>query len=113
MPQWTSKRASKCVRNSDGTFRKWIGGKTKSQLHKQENNYQGIAIHIGKEFKRQHGRPAKVGEMVRFKIKSGAYHKQAFWYIRTENGWRKSVTETRKPTVAEIRKQSMKSRKGR
>ena len=113
MPKWTSQRASKCVRNPDGSFKKWMGGKTKSELKKQENTYQGIAVHIGKEFVKQHGRTAKVGEVVRFKTQSGAYHKQAMWYVRTPNGWRKSPTETRKPTRSQITQICNNSRRGR
>ena len=113
MPKFTEKRKKRLIRNPDGTFRKWMGGKTKAQLKKKENNFHGIAVHIGKEFKKQHRRVARIGECVRFKTKSGAYHQQAFWYIRTKNGWRKSPTGTRKPTNSQIQRINENSRKGR
>lgn len=113
MPKWTEERKRKCVRDSKGRFKEWRGGKTKQQLKKKENTYQGIAIHIGKQFAKQHKRPARVGEIVRFKTKSGAYHEQAYWYIRTKNGWRKSSTGTRRPTKAEIARVCKNSRRGR
>jgi len=64
-PAWTKKRQKAVVRRKDGTFKVWKGGKRKQDLKKKRNNFHGIAIHLGKEFSRQHGRPAKVGEIVR------------------------------------------------
>jgi len=113
MPKFTNKRKAALIRNPDGTFKEWRGGKTKAQLKKKENNFHGIAIHIGKEFKRQRGRTAKVGDIVRFKTKSGAYHKQAYWYIRTKNEWRRSPTMTRKPSKGTINSVNKNSRRGR
>lgn len=112
MPQWTKWRASKAVRRSDGTFKKWLGGLTKGQLKKKENNFHGIQTHIGIEFRRQHGRKAKVGDCVRFKRKDGGYHEQAFWYVRTPHGWRKATHKT-KPSAATIQAIIKRSRKGR
>jgi len=89
MPAWTAKRESRLIRNEDGTFKKWTGGKTKAQLKKKQNNYQGIAVHIGKEFVKQNKRIARIGDCVRFKTKDGSYHEQAFWYVKTKFGWRK------------------------
>lgn len=90
MPRMTAKRKAACVRDSHGRFKVWKGGARLKDLPKQENNFHGIATHIGKEFSRQHGRPAKVGEVVRFKTADGTFHKQAEWYVRTANGWRKT-----------------------
>jgi len=109
--RWTGNRQAACVRDSKGRFKTWIGGRRKSQLKKQQNNFQGIAIHIGKEYKRQRGRPAQVGAIVRKKKSDGSYHRGAFWYVRTPNGWRKFGS--RKPTTSQIRRICTKSRKGR
>jgi len=113
MPRWTKKRQRAVNRRADGTFKPWTGGKSKSQLKKKKNNFQGIAIHIGNEFKKQNKRTAKVGDTVRTKRKDGQYHKGAFWYIKTKNEWRKSPTETRKPTSATIKRVNEASRPGR
>jgi len=77
-PKFTAKRKRALNRRANGTFGPWKGGKTKSQLKKKENTFQGIAIHIGKEFKKQHGRKAKVGEVVRTKRQDGEYHKGSY-----------------------------------
>ncbi len=111
MGQWTAKRKRALVRRADGTFKKWRGGRTKAQLKKKENTFQGIAVHIGKEYKRQHGRIARVGAIVRTKKKDGSYHRGAFWYVRTPKGWRKSGPQ--KPSRARIRAMCKKARKGR
>ena len=108
----TPKRKSRLVRRADGTFKKWKGGRTLSQLKKKQNNFLGIQIHIGKEFVRQRGRKAKVGEVVRTKKKNGTYHKGAFWYIRTKHGWRKTRSTT-KPSAATIKSICKRARKGR
>ena len=111
MATWTKKRDRKCKRRADGTFKKWTGGYKKSDLAKQQNNFHGIAIHIGKEYVRQHGRAAKVGAIVRKKKANGTYHRGAFWYVRTKYGWRKSGPS--KPTRARIRRICRTARKGR
>jgi hypothetical protein len=113
MPAWTRKRAAHLIRGQDGQFKDWLGGREKEDLKKKENNFHGIATHIGKEYERQHGRPASVGQAVRFKTKSGNFHKQAFWYVRTPDGWRKLDADTRPPTAAEINDLINRSRKGR
>jgi len=110
---WNKKRSSKLIRRANGTFKKWIGGYTLSQMKKQENNFQGIAIHIGKEYKRQHGKNAKTGQIVRTKKRDGSYHKGASWYIKTPKGWRKSPTATKKPDRRTINKVIRNARKGR
>ena len=108
-----SKRARAMTRRPDGTFGPWKGGQRKGQLKKKANTFHGIAVHIGKEFKRQHGRPAKVGDIVRFKRSDGTYHKQAEWYVKTKFGWRKSRTGQKRPGAGQIRKILTISRKGR
>ncbi len=111
MGTWTAKRARRLKRRADGTFKTWTGGRTKSELKKKQNNFQGIAIHIGKEYRRQHGRVGKVGAIVRRKKADGSYHRGAFWYVRTKHGWRKSGPS--KPTRARIRRICKTARKGR
>jgi len=101
--KWTKARAKALVRRKDGTFKVWKGGRKKSEMAKQQNNFHGIAVHIGKEYKRQHGKPAKIGSIVRTKKKDGTYHKGAYWYIRTAKGWRKSPTAEQKPSKAVIK----------
>jgi len=108
---WTQKRQRACVRGKDGRFVRWKGGRTKSQLKKKENTFHGIAVHIGREFIRQRGRTARVGETVRTKTKSGSYHKQAMWYVRTPHGWRRTGS-TRRPTVAQIEALCKRARRG-
>ena len=108
------KREKKLIRDpKTGKFKKWMGGKTKRELAKKENTFHGIQTHIGKEFKRQHGRIAKPGEIVRTKTKSGRYHQGAYWYIRTEKGWRRSPTDTKKPGARIIKMVMEQSRTGR
>lgn len=110
---WTPQRARALVRAPSGRFKLWRGGASIATSKIKHNNYQGIATHIGQGFKREHGRPARVGEIHRTRTKSGAYHKQAVWYIRTPKGWRKSPTMTRKPTSAEISAELARARLGR
>lgn len=113
MPKMNKKRRAALNRRPDGTFGPWRGGKTKAQLPKQENNFHGIAIHIGKEFQRQRGRTARVGDAVRTKNEDGSYHGQAYWYIMTKNGWRRSPTMSKKPTQTQIQHVNKNSRRGR
>ena len=87
--EWTKKRQKAVIRRKNGTFKEWKGGRDLKDMKKKENNFQGIKIHIGKEFKRQHGRTAKIGETVRTKNKDGTYNKNAQTYIKTPKGWRK------------------------
>lgn len=111
MTVWTKKRRRACVRDRKGRFKLWRGGRTKAQLKKKKNTFQGIAVHIGKEYVRQHGRPARVGAIVRKKKSDGSFHRGAFWYVKTPNGWRKAGQ--RKPSRAKIRALCRRSRKGR
>ena len=109
---WTKKRKRACVRDSKGRFKRWKGGRTKSQLKKKRNTYQGIAVHIGKEYARQHGRPAKIGAVVRKKRKDGKFHRGADWYVKTRHGWR-DTGSPRRPTPARIRQICRRARTGR
>lgn len=113
MPPMTPKRKKHLNRRKNGTFGPWKGGKKKSQLKKKRNSFQGISIHLGKEFKRQHGRTMKPGDIVRTKKKDGTYHKQAEWYVKTPHGMRKSRTQFKRPTKAQIKNVIKNSRPGR
>jgi len=108
----SKKRRSALNRRPDGTFGPWKGGKTKARLKKKSNPFKGIAIHIGKEFAKQHGRRARVGSIVRFRKSDGSFHRQAEWYVKTKNGWRKTRTRQRKPTRAQLTRILKISRKG-
>lgn len=107
-----SKRARAMNRRADGTFGPWKGGLKKSQLKKKKNTFRGIAVHVGKEFKRQRGKVAKVGDIVRFKKSDGTYHKQAEWYVKTKFGWRKARTGQARPSAKQIITVLKTSRKG-
>ncbi len=112
MRRWTKKRKSRLIRDTKGRFKRWTGGRTKSQLKKKRNTYQGIAVHIGKEYARQHGRAAPIGSAVRKKRKDGKYHRGADWYVRTKHGWRDTGSPMR-PSAARIRQLSRNARPGR
>ncbi len=103
MPPWNRRRAAALNRRADGTFGPWKGGARLADLPKKENTYQGIAVHIGAQFKKQNGRTAKVGELHRTRKADGSFHRQAAWYVLTRHGWRKSPTLTRKPSPAQVR----------
>ena len=95
----------KVTRNSDGSYKRFPG--------REKTTYHAMMIKFGKEFSKQHGHAAKVGDIVRHKNGDGSYNKGSIWQIKTKHGWRRSVTKYRKPTAAEIRKQMKNSRKGR
>lgn len=78
---WTKSRSKKMVRGKDGKIRSWKGGK-KGESH------NGAMTRIGREWKRQHKRKAKVGDVVRDKNKDGSYNKGSPWYVKTLFGWR-------------------------
>ena len=115
MARWSPRRARLVRRRADGTFRAWPGGRRLSDLPRgtREQSQHGIGVHIGQMFRREHGRAARVGDVHRTKTRSGRYHRQAMWYIKTRHGWRRSPTEFRRPTPAEIRRVCAKSRPGR
>jgi hypothetical protein len=108
---WSEKREKYLIRDKHGRFKEWRGGITYTKTH------HGLMTHIGVEFKRQNGRKARVGDVVRKKIKSGAYHKEADWYCRTRYGWREmqtlGYTGKRKPTRKEINVVLKRARPGR
>lgn len=108
----SKKRRVALNRRANGTFGPWKGGKTKAQLKKKKNPFKGIAIHIGKEFVKQHGHKARVGSICRFKKLDGSFHRQAEWYVKTKHGWRKTRTRQRKPTRSQIINILKISRKG-
>ena len=92
---WTPSRKRRLVRDKNGRFKRWTGGKTKGEITKKRLNYRahGIRVHIGKEFAKQYGRSPKVGDTVRTKTASGDYHKGAEWYVYTRFGWRNANTK--------------------
>ena len=105
--KWTKKRARALIRNKDGSFKRWRGGRKKSELKKKENLAHGIKTHIGKEYTRQHKRVAGIGAIVRTKRKDGKYHRGAYWYIKSVKGWRVSPSKERKPSksfIARVKK---------
>lgn len=107
-PTWTRERERRLRRNPDGTFREWTGGEEDNR----DSSFRGLHIHTDADFRRQEGRSSRVGDVVRHKNQDGSYHKQSMWYVKTENGWRRSPTEKRKPTAAEIRRTNERSRRG-
>lgn len=102
---WTPARKKRLIRDKKGRFKLWTGGKTKHEITKKRMNYRahGIRVHIGKEFARQKGRPARIGDTVRTKNINGSYNKAAEWYVNTRYGWRNLNTKTT-PGAARIRK---------
>ena len=96
-------------RRKDGTFGPWKGGITKGKY----TSFHGTMVHIGQEFKKQKGRRARVGDLVRTKNKNGSYNKNAVWYLKTKFGWRRAGTGARKPTRADINKRLKTARPGR
>jgi hypothetical protein len=102
VPRWTKARADRARRRADGTFRIWTGGRTLASLPKKQNNFHGIAVHIGKAFAKANGRPARTGDVFRWKNNDGTYNAHAWWYVKTPHGWRKSPTAARKPTPREV-----------
>lgn len=109
---WTKARQARVVRGSGGRFKEWKGGKSKAEIPKKRQNYHGGATHIGKEFARQHGRPAQVGEIVRKKTEKGDYHDGSYWYVRTKFGWRNTGKQV-KPAPAELKYFLQHAREGR
>ena len=97
---WTRDRARALKRRADGTFKSWKPKAGKKKGHRETGDFHGIKTHIGKEFERQKGRVAKLGDIVRTKKSDGTYHRGAFWYIKTKKGWRRFGLK--KPTRAQI-----------
>jgi hypothetical protein len=109
--KWTQKRAKLLKRDKKGKFKKWKGG---SDSKKTGYTHHGTMVHIGKQFKKQNGRAAKVGDVHRTKRKDGKYHGNAPWYVFTQHGWRKAKDNPnkRKPSKSQIQSILKKSRKG-
>lgn len=82
---------AKARRDKDGKFKPW--GKDDKGKY---GSYAGTKTHIGKEFKKGQGRPAKPGELHRTKTKSGEPHKGATTWIRTQEGWKHLTEKLRK-----------------
>jgi hypothetical protein len=98
MSPFNAYRSSKLRRAKDGRFKLWIGGQGPGDY-----NQAGLKIHIGKEFKRQHGHAASPGDVVRKKILNGQFHKGAEWWIMGREGWQNAGTKQNRPTAAEIK----------
>ncbi len=96
----------KLERAENGTFENFEGGE-------EDYTHHGKVTHIGKEFARQHGKEAEVGDIVRTKTKDGTYHERAPYYIKTRHGWRKSPTGKEKPDEQTIERVNENSREGR
>ncbi len=78
----------------------------------KQSKYQAMMVKIGREFKRQNGKAAEPGDIVRRRKLDGSYDKGAFWYIRTPHGWRSSPSKKRKPTESQIKRVCLESKKG-
>lgn len=109
--RWTKERQRAAIRRPDGSFKEWKGGKDKDDLKVKTREYHGMKVHIGKEFKRQHGRKAKRFDIVRNKNKDGTYHDSTSWYVKTRHGWREAGQE--RPSKEEILEIDRRSRKSR
>jgi len=93
------------TRNKNGTFRNHPG--------KENTTWHATLVKIGKEFKKQKGRKAKPGDIVRKRNKDGSYNKGSPWHIMTKHGWRKSPTGRKKPSPSQIKNTLERSRPGR
>jgi hypothetical protein len=110
--KWTKRRKSACKRDAKGRFQEWIGGRSKREMKTPKNNYHGTAVHVGKEFAAQHGRPARVGDMVRTKTSDGTYHASSYWYVKTPKGWR-NTGYREKPSPSVTTQMKARARGGR
>ena len=79
----------------------------------KQSKHRALMVRVGREFKRQNGRAARVGDIVRKKKLDESYDKGAFWYIRTPNGWRTSPSKKRKPTESQINRVCNEAKKGK
>lgn len=92
-------------RNPDGSYRD-----LPSTKHTKKHE---LMLKMGDEFKRQNGRAAKLGDVLRQKNLDGSYNKSSGWYIFAPSGWVKSPSKKRKPTKAQIKRVSKNPKKGR
>lgn len=115
MAKMTPARRALVRRRANGTFRVWPGGRTLADLprHRRRQLQHGIGVHIGAGFAGEHGRRARSGDVFRWRRSDGRFHKQAFWYIRTPHGWRRSPTKGRRPSPSIIRTVIANARPGR
>jgi len=109
MPRRTLGCESSYIRDSKGPFKIWLSGKTRAQ-DPRDSSRKGLYKHLTSDFKKLKGRDPKVGEIHRCIDKDGSYCTQVFCYIRTPHGWRRSKTEQRKPTPAQVKAQMSRSR---
>ena len=79
-----------------------IAASEREKAKRKQSKHHALMVKIGREFKRQNGKAAGVGDIVRRKKQDGSYDKGAFWYIKTPNGWMSSPSKKRKPTKAQI-----------
>ncbi len=97
------KKLKYLTRNAKGQFQIWRGGR--------KLTYHGMQTHIGKDFAKQAGRPARVGDVHRHRNSDGKYMKDAPWHVYTAHGWRRWNHAT-KPTKAQAYALSRNSRPG-
>ena len=83
-------------RNPDGSYSDLPG----SNHSKQDE----LTLKYSQEFRRQNGRAAKVGDIVRQKNIDGSYNKSSGWFIYTKRGWVRSPSKKRKPTESQIKR---------
>jgi hypothetical protein len=107
----------KQIKAEKATHRKYqeIEAKKLEKLKKDQLKSQRrvMMVKIGREYKRQHGRAAEVGDIVRMKKLDGSYNKSSNWYIKTKHGWKSSPSKKRKPTTSQIKRVCLDSQKGR
>lgn len=63
-----------------------------------------LILKYSQEFRRQFGKAAKLGDIVRLKNIDGSYNGSSGWYIYTKSGWMKSPSKKRKPTEPQIKR---------
>ncbi|MBN2334104.1 hypothetical protein JXL21_00995 [Candidatus Bathyarchaeota archaeon] len=83
-------------RNPDGSYKYLPSGVSIKQ--------HAIRVKLDEEYKRQNGKAAKIGDVVRKKNLDGFYNKSSVWYIFTPEGWNKSPSKKRKPAKTQIKR---------
>ena len=79
-----------------------IAATKREKAKRKQSKHRALMVRVGREFKRQNGKTAKGGDIVRRKKQDGSYDKSAHWYIKTPKGWIRSPSKTRKPTKNQI-----------
>lgn len=92
-------------RRRDGTIRSWPGGSVEK--------WSRTRVRLGVEFRKQNGRAADIGDIVRSKAADGSYKGSSEWAVKTQYGWRSCRTGTKKPTRGEVEWVLLSSKKGR